>query len=88
MRWPMIIASAALALAAAAAIGAGVVKDVPTIRLVDDPAKVAAALRKHLAPAQLQALVALLGPTGARLPASCCVLPRSSAEHLSEALLR
>jgi hypothetical protein len=48
----------------AAAIEAGIVKDVPTIRLVDDPAKVAAALRKHLTTAQLQALVALLGPTG------------------------
>lgn len=51
--------------ARAAGLAAGFIKpSPPTIRLVDDPAKVAAALRKHLTTAQLQALVALLGPTG------------------------
>ena len=47
--------------ARAAGMAAGFIKpSPPTIRLVDDPAKVAAALRKHLTTAQLQALVALL----------------------------
>jgi hypothetical protein len=36
--------------ARAAAIEAGILKPVPTIRLVEDAAKVAAALRKHLSP--------------------------------------
>ena len=44
----------------AAAIEAGIIKPVPTIRLVDDPAKVAAAIRKHLSAYQLQALIQLL----------------------------
>jgi plasmid stabilization system protein ParE len=43
--------------ARAAAIAAGIVKSVPTIRLVDDPAKVAAALRKHLSQQQIACLV-------------------------------
>ena len=43
--------------ARAAAIAAGIIKPVPTIRLVDDPAKVAAAIRRHLTPEQLAALV-------------------------------
>jgi hypothetical protein len=66
--------------ARAAGMAAGFIKpSPPTIRLVDDPVKVAAALRKHLTAAQLQALVALLStpgsvdsadPAGAKLPAS------------------
>jgi hypothetical protein len=43
--------------ARAAAIAAGIIKPVPTIRLVDDLGKVAAALRKHLSDDQLSALV-------------------------------
>jgi hypothetical protein len=43
--------------ARAAAIAAGIVKPVPTVRLVDDLGKVAAALRKHLSADQLNALV-------------------------------
>jgi hypothetical protein len=43
--------------ARAAAIAAGIIKPVPTVRLVDDLGKVAAALRKHLSVDQLSALV-------------------------------
>ena len=46
--------------ARAAAIAAGIIKPVPTVRLVDDPAKVAAAIRKHLTPEQLTHLVQAL----------------------------
>jgi hypothetical protein len=42
--------------ARAAAIAAGIIKPVPSIRLVDDLGKVAAALRKHLSVDQLSAL--------------------------------
>jgi hypothetical protein len=44
----------------AAAIEAGIIKPVPTVRLVDDPLKVAAAIRKHLTPEQLAQLVEAL----------------------------
>jgi len=40
-----------------AAIAAGIIKPVPTIRLVDDPAKVAASIRKHLDQQQIASLV-------------------------------
>ena len=40
----------------AAAIEAGIIKPVPTVRLVDDPAKVAASIRRHLSPEQVKAL--------------------------------
>jgi uncharacterized tellurite resistance protein B-like protein len=40
-----------------AAIEAGIIKPVPTIRLVDDTSKVAAALKRHLSPDQLVDLV-------------------------------
>jgi stage V sporulation protein SpoVS len=40
-----------------AAIAAGIVKPVPTIRLVEDLAKVAAGIRKHLTAEQVQQLV-------------------------------
>jgi hypothetical protein len=43
--------------ARSAAIAAGIIKPVPTIRLVDDPVKVAAAIRKHLGPQQVASLV-------------------------------
>jgi hypothetical protein len=43
-----------------AAIAAGIVKPVPTIRLVEDLAKVAARIRKHLTAEQVQLLVAEL----------------------------
>jgi hypothetical protein len=43
--------------ARAAAIAAGIIKPVPTIRLVDDPSKVAAAIRRHLDQQQIAALV-------------------------------
>ncbi len=46
--------------ARAAAIEAGIIRPVPTIRLVDDLAKVAAALRKHLDQEQLHRLVEAL----------------------------
>lgn len=46
--------------ARAAAIEAGIIKPVPTIRLVDDTSKVAAALRRHLSHEQLADLVAAL----------------------------
>jgi hypothetical protein len=36
---------------------------VPSIRLVDDPLKVAAALRRHLTQEQIQALVAAINST-------------------------
>jgi hypothetical protein len=41
----------------AAAIEAGIIRPVPTIRLVPDPAKVAAAIRKHLDQQQIASLV-------------------------------
>jgi outer membrane protein TolC len=41
----------------AAAIAAGIVRPVPTVRLVGDPVKVAAAIRKHLDPQQVASLV-------------------------------
>ena len=43
--------------ARAAAIAAGIIRPVPVVRLVDDPAKVAAAIRKHLDPQQVASLV-------------------------------
>jgi hypothetical protein len=43
--------------ARAAAIEAGIIKPVPTIRLVEDLAKVAAGIRKHLTAEQVQQLV-------------------------------
>ena len=43
--------------ARAAAIAAGIIKPVPTVRLVDDPAKVAASIRRHLSQDQIEALV-------------------------------
>lgn len=43
-----------------AAIEAGIIKPVPVVRLVDDPAKVAAAIRKHWTPELTAALCALL----------------------------
>jgi hypothetical protein len=43
--------------ARAAAIAAGIITPVPTIRLVPDPAKVAAAIRKHLDQQQIASLV-------------------------------
>jgi len=43
--------------ARAAAIAAGIIKPVPTVRLVDDPAKVAASIRRHLSQDQIAALV-------------------------------
>jgi hypothetical protein len=46
--------------ARAAAIAAGIIKLVPTVRLVDDPAKVAASIRRHLSQDQIEALVAEL----------------------------
>lgn len=46
--------------ARAAAIEAGIIKPVATIRLVDDPAKVAAAIRRHLTPEQIGNLVEAL----------------------------
>jgi hypothetical protein len=42
----------------AAAIAAGIIKPVPIVRLVDDPAKVAASIKKHLSPEQIAALKA------------------------------
>lgn len=44
----------------AAAIAAGIIKPVPIVRLVDDPAKVAASIKKHLSPEQITALVEAL----------------------------
>jgi len=44
----------------AAAIAAGIIKPVPIVRLVDDPAKVAASIKKHLSPEQITALVEVL----------------------------
>lgn len=46
--------------ARAAAIEAGIIRPVPTIRLVDDPAKVAASIRRHLDRDQLLALAQAL----------------------------
>ena len=46
--------------ARAAAIAAGIIKPVPIVRLVDDPAKVAANIKKHLSPEQITALVEVL----------------------------
>jgi len=46
--------------ARAAAIEAGIIKSVPTIRLMDDITKVATALRKHLTAGQVAELKALL----------------------------
>jgi hypothetical protein len=43
--------------ARAAAIAAGIIRPVPTVRLVDDPAKVAASIRRHLSQDQIEALV-------------------------------
>jgi hypothetical protein len=43
--------------ARAAAIAAGIIRPVPTIRLVPDPAKVAASIRKHLDQQQIASLV-------------------------------
>lgn len=43
--------------ARSAAIAAGIIKPVPVVRLVADPAKVAAAIRKHLDPQQVASLV-------------------------------
>lgn len=43
--------------ARAAAIAAGIIKPVPVVRLVDDPAKVAAAIRRHLDQQRIAALV-------------------------------
>jgi hypothetical protein len=43
--------------ARAAAIAAGIIKPVPVVRLVDDPAKVAASIRRHLGQQQIAALV-------------------------------
>ncbi|NDG76166.1 MAG: hypothetical protein EBX49_12785, partial [Synechococcaceae bacterium WB8_1B_136] len=43
--------------ARAAAIAAGIIKPVPVVRLVDDLAKVAAAIRRHLDQRQITALV-------------------------------
>ena len=48
--------------ARAAAIAAGIIRPVPTIRLVPDLAKVAAAIRKHLDPQQVASLVEELQP--------------------------
>lgn len=42
--------------ARAAAIEAGIIRPVPTVRLVDDHAKVAASIRKHLSPEQIRHL--------------------------------
>jgi len=42
--------------ARAAAIAAGIIKPVPTVRLVDDPPKVAAAIAKHFNRAEIEAL--------------------------------
>ncbi len=49
--------------ARAAAIAAGIIKPVPTIRLVDDVAKVASALRRHLSPEQISSLMEALAST-------------------------
>ena len=46
--------------ARAAAIAAGIIKPVPIVRLVDDPAKVAANIKKHLSPEQIESLKQLL----------------------------
>ena len=46
--------------ARAAAIEAGIIKPVPVVRLVEDPAKVAASIRRHLTPDQITALVEAL----------------------------
>ena len=43
-----------------AAIEAGIIRPVPTVRLVDDPSKVAAAIRRHLSDEQISQLVAAL----------------------------
>ena len=43
--------------ARSAAIAAGIIRPVPVVRLVDDPVKVAAAIRKHLDPQQVASLV-------------------------------
>lgn len=43
--------------ARSAAIAAGIIKPVPVVRLVDDPAKVAASLRRHLPPDQITTLI-------------------------------
>lgn len=55
--------------ARAAAIAAGIIRPVPTVRLVDDPAKVAASIRRHLSQDQIEALVMEL--TGARTAEHC-----------------
>ena len=39
--------------ARAAAIEAGIIRPVPTVRLVDDPQRVADAIRRHLSPEQI-----------------------------------
>jgi len=49
--------------ARAAAIAAGIIKPVPTIRLVDDITKVASALRRHLSPEQISSLMKALAST-------------------------
>ena len=46
--------------ARAAAIEAGIIKPVPVVRLVEDPAKVAASIRRHLTPDQITALIEAL----------------------------
>lgn len=46
--------------ARAAAIEAGIIKPAPTVRLVDDPVKVAAAIKRHLTRDQLVELVEAL----------------------------
>jgi hypothetical protein len=46
--------------ARAAAIEAGIIRPVPTVRLVDDPAKVAASIRQHLSPDDVIRLVEAL----------------------------
>lgn len=46
--------------ARAAAIEAGIIRPVPTVRLVDDPVKVAAAIKRHLTRDQLVELVEAL----------------------------
>lgn len=43
--------------ARSAAIAAGIIRPVPVVRLVDDPAKVAASLRRHLPPDQITTLI-------------------------------
>ena len=54
--------------ARAAAIAAGIIRPVPTVRLVDDPSKVAAAIRRHLSDEQISQLVAALTPSPSQSP--------------------